>query len=183
MGKLIYATNCSLDLFTEDSEGNFDWSVPTPEIHQYYNDMIRGIGTHIYGRGMYDTMVFWESAELEGEDKEFIEFAELWRDADKLVFSKSLDQVSSERTRLEGELDPQLVEQLKDSSDDDLMIGGPTIAASAFASGLIDRVELVISPLTIGGGKPALPPGVNLELLSERRFENGAVHLTYAVVN
>lgn len=181
MGRLIYATNCSLDLYTEDQNGSFDWSVPTAEIHHYFNDLIRDVDTHLYGRGMYDTMVFWESADLEGEDEEFVEFAQLWRDSDKIVFSNSLEQVSSERTRIEAEFDPQSVRQLKESSAGDAMIGGPTIAASAFAEGLIDAVELVLYPLTIGGGKPALPAGVELELVNERRFENGAVHLSYEV--
>lgn len=182
MGKLIYGNNCSLDGFIEDVNGSFDFSEPDDEVHQFWNDMIRATGTQIYGRRLYETMAVWETMGIDDESAVTREFGELWRDRDKLVYSRTLDAVSSARTTLEREFNPDKIREMK-AGDDDLVIGGPNIASAAFAAGLVDEVGLMFSPVAIGGGKPALPPGqhINLQLLDERRFPSGAVYLSYAV--
>lgn len=183
MGKLIYATNCSLDGFIEDSEGSFDFAVPTDELHQFFNDFIRPCKTHLYGRSLYETMVVWETWDVSDEPEPVRDFAELWKDTDKIVYSRTLEDVSSARTTLEREFDPEHIRQLKAASDSDLLIGGSILAAEAFAAGLVDELKLTISPVAIGGGKPALPPGqrIDLQLVDERHFDCGTVHLSYAV--
>lgn len=182
MGKLIYANNCSLDGFIEDVNGSFEFSEPDDEVHQFWNDMLRRTGTQIYGRRLYETMAVWETMSVENEPAVMREFAELWRGRDKLVYSRTLDAVSSARTTLEHEFDPTQIRELK-TGDDDLLIGGPELAAAAFSSGLVDEVGLMIWPATLGGGKPALPTGqrIQLQLVNERRFPSGAVFLSYAV--
>lgn len=182
MGKLIYGTNCSLDGFIEDATGSFQFSEPDPAAHQFWNDFLAATGTQIYGRRLYETMAVWETMDVEDEPPVMQEFAEIWKGRDKLVYSRTLESVSTPRTTLEREFNPEQIRDLK-AGTDDLVIGGAELAAAAFAEGLVDVVGLMISPITLGGGKPALPLGqrVSLELVDERRFDNGAVYLHYDV--
>jgi dihydrofolate reductase len=190
MAKLIYSIQASLDGYIEDSEGGFDFAFPTPEEHQFFNDMLRPAGLHLYGRRMYETMAAWETMEFEGEPEGFddlkeqgIDFQKIWVSADKIVYSSTLEKVWTERTELRSEFDPNAVRELKESSDSDIVIAGATIAATAFAAGLIDEVRLTLFPVSVGAGKAALPMDqkINLELIDEHRFGSGAVHMHYRV--
>ena len=184
MAKLIYAAIASLDGYVEDEAGSFDWSRPDEEVHGFVNDLERPIGTYLYGRRMYETMVFWETA---GDDADetavFADFADLWRAADKIVYSRTLPAVTSAKTRLERSFDTDVVARLMQSSAADISIGGAELAGHAFRAGLVDECHLFLSPIVVGGGKRALADGVRtqLELLDERRFGNGVVHLRYHV--
>lgn len=180
MSKLIYSAITSLDGYIEDPDGTFDWSAPDAEVHQFVNDLEAPIGTHLYGRRMYETMAVWQTIGDEpGESAIEKEFAELWRGLDKVVYSRTLDAVSTPRTRLEREFDPDAVRALLDTTDRDIGIGGSDLAQHAFRAGLVDEVHLFVCPIIVGGGKPGLPHDVrvDLELLDERRFGNGVVHL------
>lgn len=181
MAKLIYAALCSLDGYTEDSDGKFDWAAPSAEVHAFVNDLERPIGTYLYGRRMYETMVFWETVDLDGEPPVMHDYAGIWRAAEKIVYSRTLESATSARTRVEQEFDADAVRLMKDASERDLSIGGPELAAAAFAAGLVDECHLFLSPVAVGGGKRALPEGVRLalELLGEHRFDDGVVHLHY----
>jgi dihydrofolate reductase len=182
MAKLIYAAITSLDGYVADENGTFDWSAPDEEVHAFVNDLERPVGTYLYGRRMYEVMKYWETAPTTGDETQIMrDFAELWQAADKVVYSKTLNEVSSARTRIERAFDPETVRELKASADRDLTVGGPDLAAQAIKAGLVDEVHLFLTPVVIGGGNPALPDGVrvNLELLDERRFGNGVVHLHY----
>ncbi|WP_369053410.1 dihydrofolate reductase family protein [Kineococcus terrestris] len=184
MGQLVYAANTSLDGFVEDAAGSLDWSVPDEEVHAFWNERERGIGTSLYGRRMYEAMRVWEDDDwLAGEPDVVRAYAAVWRAADKVVFSTTLPVVSTSRTRLERRFDPDAVRALKQASAADLGVGGATLGAEAFRHGLVDEVVLVVHPVAVGGGKPALPTGVrlDLELLEERRFAGGAVLLRHAV--
>ena len=180
MAKLIYTVLTSLDGYIEDDDGKFDWVGIDHEVHAFVNDLTRPIGTEIYGRRMYETMAVWQTIDEESADSaEEADFGKLWRSLDKVVYSTTLDAVSTPRTRLERTFDPDAVRGLKESADRDLSIGGPTLAEHAFRAGLVDEVHLFASPVVVGGGKPGLPRGVrlDLELVDERRFANGVVHL------
>jgi dihydrofolate reductase len=181
MAELIYTAIASLDGYVADEHGRWDWSFPDPEVHALVNDLERPVGTHLYGRRMYEVLVAWET--MDDPDPLMRDYAEIWRGADKIVHSSTLEAVSSARTRLERSFDPEAVRELKRSAERDLAIGGPTLAARAFAAGLVDRVHLFLSPVIVGGGTRALPDGVrlDLELVDERRFGNGVVHLGYGV--
>jgi dihydrofolate reductase len=183
MARLIYSAIASLDGYIEDEEGRFDWSAPDQEVHAFVNDLERPIGTYLYGRRMYETMVFWETVSSEGEPAVFTDYAGIWRAAEKVVYSRGLSEVSSARTRIERELDPAAIRDLKASAAADISIGGPELAGQAIAAGLVDECHLFLSPILVGGGKRALPDRVHarLELLDERRFANGVVHLHYRV--
>ena len=184
MGRLIYAANVSLDGFLEDESGAFDWSVPDEQVHAFWNEHERQIGTSLYGRRMYETMRVWESDDWMTDAPPVVrEYAEIWRDTDKIVYSTSLTDVSTSRTTIERQFEPEAVRRLKETSVADLSIGGAGIAAEAFRHGLVDECVLLMSPVLVGGGKPALPRGlrVDLELLDHRRFDNGVVHLRHAV--
>ena len=182
MSKLIYSAITSLDLYVEDSKGNFGWAAPDPEVFAFINDLERPIGTYLYGRQMYETMALWETAPT-GSDQPAVmrDFTELWRAAEKVVFSRTLQKSSSARTRIERDFDPSAIRRLKESSARDITVGGAELAGHAFAAGLVDECHLFLNPVIVGGGKRALPDGVHaeLELLSERRFGNGVVHLHY----
>ena len=180
MAKLIYTVLTSLDGYIEDDDGKFDWVGIDHEVHAFVNDLTRPIGTEIYGRRMYETMAVWQTIDEESADSaEEVDFGKLWRSLDKVVYSTTLDAVSTPRTRLERTFDPDAVRGLKESADRDLSIGGPRLAEHAFRAGLVDEVHLFVSPVVVGGGKPGLPRGVrlDLELVDERRFANGVVHL------
>jgi dihydrofolate reductase len=185
MGTLIYAANISLDGFLEDETGAFDWSVPDEEVHAFWNEHERGIGTSLYGRRMYETMRVWEDDDwLTDEPPVVREYAGIWRDTDKVVYSSSLTEVFTARTRIERAFDPEAVRRLKETSAADLSIGGATIAREAFRHGLVDECVLLLCPVIVGGGKPALPRDVRvgLRLVDHRRFDNGVVHLRHEVV-
>lgn len=186
MGKLIYAANTSLDGYLEDETGSFDWSVPDGEVHAFWNEHERHIGTSLYGRRMYETMRVWDSDDwLTTAPAVVREYAGIWRGADKVVYSTTLEAVSTARTRIERQFEPDAVRRLKEASSADLSIGGAAIGAEAFRHGLVDECVLLLCPVLVGGGKPALPHGVrlDLELLDNRRFGNGVVYLRHAVRN
>lgn len=182
MANLIYAAMASLDGYVEDEQGNFDWAAPDEEVHAFVNELERPIGTYLYGRRMYETMAYWES----DDDQAAVtrEYAEIWRAAEKIVYSRTLQAVSSERTRIEREFDAVAVQRMKDGSPSDIAIGGAELAGRAIAAGLVDECHLLLGPVLVGGGKRALPAGVHagLELLDERRFRSGVVHLQYRFV-
>lgn len=184
MGKLVYAANISLDGYLEDEDGSLDWSVPDDEVHAFWNEHERTIGTALYGRRMYETMRVWEDDDWLADGSPVVrEYAVIWRDTDKIVYSTTLDAVSTERTTIERRLDPEAVRRLKEGSDADLSVGGAALAAEAFRHGLVDECVLLLHPVLLGGGKPALPQGVrlDLELLDHRRFDHGAVLVRHAV--
>jgi dihydrofolate reductase len=182
MAKLIYSAIASLDGYIEDAEGKFGWAAPDDEVHAFVNDLERNVGTFLYGRRMYETMVFWESppdlAELPPAERDF---AQIWQAADKVVYSKTLTSAASGKTRIQREFDAETVRRLKETARRDLTIGGPELAAEAIAAGLVDEYQLFFVPVIVGGGKRSLPDGVreSLELLGERRFGNGTVYLHY----
>jgi dihydrofolate reductase len=180
MARLIYTAIASLDGCVEGREGTFDWAMPDEEVHAFVNDLSRPIGTYLYGRRMYETMAFWETASSEvDEPTVFSDYAGIWRAADKIVYSRALETVSSTRTRLEREFEPHLIRQLKENATTDVAVGGAQLAGQAIAAGLVDDYHLFLSPILVGGGKRALPDNVcaQLELVDERRFRNGVVHL------
>jgi len=182
MAKLIYSAIQSLDGYVADEDGNFDWAEPDEEVHTFINDLERPVGTYLYGRRMYEVMVAWETAHTLADQPPFIQdFAEIWRAADKFVYSKTLEKVSSARTRIERDFDPGAVRQMKARAGRDITVGGPDLAAQAIKAGLVDEFHLFIAPIVVGGGKESLPTSVRLqlELLDERRFGNGVVHLHY----
>jgi dihydrofolate reductase len=182
VGKLIYTAIGSLDGYVEDADGGFEWAAPDDEVHAFVNDAERSIGTYLYGRRLYDTMVYWETAEATPDGSEVErDYATIWRAADKIVFSRTLTYVRSARTRIEPQFTRELVTSLKDASDRDLGVGGAELAGEALSLGLVDEVRLLLHPVTVGGGKRVLAGGVRLHLLDERRFTSGVVHLHYAV--
>ena len=183
MAKLIYSAIMSLDGYIADENGNFDWAEPDEEVHAFVNNLERPIGTYLYGRRMYDVMVAWESID---DEQPFIkDYAEIWRAADKVVYSRSLEKVSSARTRLERTFDPDAIREMKEAADRDISVGGPDLAAQAIRAGLVDEIHLYLSPIVVGGGTKALPDEVRVELalLAERRFGNGVVYLRYGTEN
>jgi dihydrofolate reductase len=184
MGKLIYAAIASLDGYVADVDGRFEWCAPDAEVHLAVNEVERPVGTHLYGRRMYDVLQVWETIDT-GPDQEpaMRDFAQIWRAADKIVYSRTLDTVPTARTRIERELDPEAVRRLKAATTSDLSIGGPEVAAVALRAGLVDEIHLFLAPVLVGGGNPALPDGLrlDLELVGVRRFDSGFVHLHHAV--
>ncbi len=182
MAKLIYSAIGSLDGYVEDASGKFEWAAPDEEVHAFVNELERPIGTYLYGRRMYETMVFWETVDPDGDWPAVArEFAAIWQAAEKIVYSRTLETVSSARTRIERELDPYAIERMKQSSGSDISIGGAELAGQAIAAGLVDELQLLLVPVLVGGGKRALPNDVRaqLEMLDERRFQSGAVFLRY----
>ena len=182
MAKLIYSAITSLDGYIADEDGNFDWAAPDEEVHAFVNDLERRIGTYLYGRRMYDVMRYWETAPTDADQPTVVkDYAEIWQTADKIVYSKTLPAVSTARTRLEREFDPEAVRRMKATARRDISIGGPSLAAQAITAGLVDELHLFIVPILVGGGKPSMPKNVrvNLELLDEHRFGNGVVYLHY----
>jgi dihydrofolate reductase len=184
MVKLIYSAIASLDGYVADTEGNFDWAAPDEEVHTFVNDLERSVGTYLYGRRMYEVMVFWEDTRAFAGQPFFIQdYAEIWQSANKIVYSRTLESVSSASTRIERDFDPEAVRRMKTRADRDMSIGGPDLAAQALRAGLVDELHLFIAPIAVGGGKPSLPTNIrlSLELLNERRFGNGMIHLHYRV--
>lgn len=182
MGKLIYSTICSLDGYVEDSQGKFDWAAPDEEVHSFVNELERPVGVYLYGRGMYETMAYWETGGSEtGRSPVVREFAEIWRTADKVVYSRTLSEVATTKTRLEREFDPAAVRRMKLADDRNLSVGGSGLAAQALASGLVDELALFVMPVVVGSGKPALPSGLRLQLklVDHRSFDSGTVYVHY----
>ncbi len=179
--KLIYSAIASLDGYVADEDGNFDWAAPDEEVHSFVNDLERGVGTYLYGRRMYEVMGAWETMDTIGQPSVVQDYAEIWRAAGKIVYSTTLETASSARTRIERDFDPAAVRQLKGSAERDISVGGPDLAAQAIRAGLVDELHLFVSPIVVGGGKKSLPDNVRLklDLLDERRFGNGVVHLHY----
>ena len=181
MAKLIYSAITSLDGYVADEDGKFDWSAPDEEVHAFVNDLARSVGTYLFGRRMYEVMVAWENPEAFADQPVLRDYAEIWQDADKVVYSKTLEAVSSSKTRIERDFDADAVREMKVRAVRDLSVGGPELAAQAIEAGLVDEIHLFLAPIVVGGGKQSLPDGarLELELLSERRFGNGIVHLHY----
>jgi dihydrofolate reductase len=184
MAKLIYSAITSLDGYVADENGNFDWAAPDEEVHAFVNDLERPVGTFLFGRRMYEALVVWETMPTPPEQPDVIrDFAEIWHSADKVVYSRTLDAVSSARTRIERDFDPEAVRQMKALATRDISMGGPDLAAQAIRAGLVDECHLFLTPVIVGGGTPSLPSNVrvHLELLDERRFGNGVAYLHYRI--
>lgn len=182
MAKLIFSAIESLDGYVADASGKFDWAEPDESLHTFVNDLERPTGTYLYGRRMYEVMVAWETLDSLGNQPPFIEdYAKIWRAASKVVYSTTLDAVSSERTRIERTLDPEAIRRMKAEAVGDISVGGPNLAGQAIAAGLVDEYQFFVAPVAVGGGTRSLPDGVrlNLELIDERRFGNGMVYLNY----
>ena len=182
MAKLTYTAISSLDGFVADTHGKFDWAEPDAEVHAFVNALERPAGTHLYGRRLYEVLVAWETIDTDRDQPPVIlDFAQIWQAADKIVYSRTLESVSSARTRIERDFDPDSVRELKATSESDLIIGGPELAGEAIRAALVDEYHLFVAPVLVGGGERALPDGVrvDLELLDERRFASGFVYLRY----
>ena len=185
MAKLVYTAIASLDGYVADEDGNFDWAEPDQEVHAFVNDLERPVGTYLFGRRMYEVMVWWETMPVADATPATKDFAEIWRAADKIVYSKTLQTVSSARTRIERDFDPDAVRQMLTSAEADITVGGSELAAQAIKAGLVDECHLLLVPWVVGAGKRALPDKVRLklELLDERRFRSGVVYLHYRIAN
>ena len=184
MAKLIYIANVSLDGYIEDSHGNFDWTEPDDDLFAFITDLVRSVGTFLYGRPLYETMAVWETdPTLAAQSELMADFANVWQEADKIVYSTTLHAVSTGSTRLERRFDPDAVRDLKTSAASDLTVGGATLAAHAFNAGLVDECQLFMHPVLVGEGKPAFlsDARIQLELLEERRFGSGVVNLRYRI--
>ena len=183
VAKLVYIAIQSLDGFIEDEAGRFDWGEPDEEVHAFVNDVARSVGTFLYGRRLYETMLWWESPSLDDQPPEIRDFAEIWGRADKVVYSRTLSEAASAKTRIEEEFDPEAVRGLKSSASEDLAIGGAELAARGFEAGLVDELQLFLAPVVVGSGKRSLPADVrlDLDLLEERRFVGGFTYLRYRV--
>jgi dihydrofolate reductase len=184
MSKLIVSALTSLDGYIEDEKGRFDWAMPDAEVHSFINDLEATIGTHLYGRRMYETMAVWQKVGDEpGLSAAEVDYAELWRALDKVVYSRTLGEVWTPRTRLERDFDPAAIVHLKQAATKDISVSGPGFAQHAFRAGLVDEIHLFVFPVVVGGGKSGLPQDVrlDLELLAERRFDNGVVHLHHRI--
>ncbi|GHB94666.1 dihydrofolate reductase family protein [Streptomyces rochei] len=184
MAQLVYASNMSLDGCTEDERGAFDWAPPDDEVFAFITDLMRSAGTYLYGRRMYETLAVWETdPSLAARSDLMADYAGAWQAADKVVYSSTLAEPSTARTRLERRFDPDAVHDLKATAGGDLLVGGPNLAAQALAAGLVDEIALFVWPIVLGGRNPALPTDarIDLELIDEHRFGNGVVHLRYRV--
>lgn len=184
VGKLIYSIGTSLDGYIANEAGEFDWAKPDEELHAFITDVTAPVGTYLYGRRMYETMVYWETAHTVADQPDFVlDWARMWRAADKVVYSTTLAEVSSDRTRLERTFDPEAVRALKASTDHDITVDGAGLASAALRAGLVDEIAHYLSPVVVGGGTPFYPRGIRLalELCEERRFPNGVVYARYTV--
>ncbi len=182
MAKLIYSAIASLDGYVEDEDGKFDWAEPDEEVHAFINDLERPVRTYLYGRRLYETMAGWETDPSLAEHSPVMrDFAAIWQAAEKIVYSRTLEAVSTTRTRIEREFHPDAIRREKEAASSDLIVGGAGLAAEAFRAGLVDELHLFLTPVLVGGGKHALPEGVSLrlELLDEHRFRSGTVFLRY----
>ena len=182
MPRLIYGAIASLDGYVADEDDKFDWAAPDAEVHAFVNDLERPVGTYLYGRRMYEVMVAWETMSLAGQPPAMHDYAEIWRAADKVVYSRTLDAVASARTRIERDFEPEAIRKLKAHPGQDISVGGPELAGHAIRAGLVDECHLFVTPILVGGGRRALPDNVRvkLDLLDQRRFNSGVVHLHYS---
>lgn len=185
MAKLIYSSITSLDGYVADEDGNFDWAAPDEEVHAFVNDLERSVGTYLYGRRMYDVMSAWESMPVTEQPAAVQDYAGIWREADKVVYSTTLETVSTARTRIERTFDAEAVRLMKASVERDISVGGPELAGHALRAKLVDELHLFVAPAVVGGGHRGIPDDVHLalELLDHRRFDNGVVHLHYRVAD
>lgn len=184
MAKLVYIMQTSLDGYVEDEHGNFDWSPPSEDVNTYINQLSSSVGTFLYGRRMYEAMVYWEAEYARHNPQQFhLDWAKAWQATEKIVYSSSLAEPRSARTRIERAFDPEAVRQLKQTADRDISVNGPNLAAHALRAGLVDEIQMIVGPAVVGGGKPFFPDGVRLklELLEERAFRNGVFAVRYAV--
>ena len=184
MPRLVYSAIASLDGYVADADGGFDWAAPDEQVHAFVNDLERPVGTYLYGRRMYEVMAYWATAPTDpGQPPHLRDYAEIWQAADKVVYSRTLAEASTARTLVERDFDPGAVRRMKASAGRDLSVGGPHLAAEAFRAGLVDECHLFLHPVVVGGGNRALPEHLrlDLELLDERRFGSGVVHLHYRV--
>lgn len=183
MGQLIYSTIASLDGYTADRQGKFDWGAPDAEVHSFINDLEREVGTYLFGRRMYAVMSVWEDMGGPADAPQIQDYARIWQAADKTVYSATLDAVTTARTHLEREFRPDDIRRLKDATEGTIGIGGPTLAGAALSAGLVDECRFFIVPVAVGGGLPFLPAGLaaSFELLEQRRFASGVLYLRYAV--
>jgi dihydrofolate reductase len=181
MAKLLYVMNASLDGYIADEDGNLDWGAPGEEYYSFINDLLRPVGTYLYGRRLYELMAVWETDPAVAQSPAAREFAAIWQAADKVVYSRTLQAAATTRTRIERDFDPQAVRHLKAAAERDFTVGGPDLGAQAITAGLVDEVHLFVWPVVVGGGKPFFPDRarLQLELLEERRFGNGVVYLRY----
>jgi dihydrofolate reductase len=181
MARLIYSAIASLDGYTADAAGTFEWAAPGPEVHAFINDLEREAGTYLYGRRMYETMAVWETMDVSGEPQPMRDYAGIWRAADKVVYSRTLAGPSTPRTRIEHEFDPAAILEMKAAAERDITIGGPGLAGHALRAGVVDECHLFLVPVIVGGGTRALPDDlrIDLELLDERRLEGGVVYLRH----
>ena len=184
MARLIYSAITSLDGYVADRDGRFDWAAPDEEVHTFVNELERPVGTHLLGRRMYEVMVAWETMQVADEPPVIRDYQEIWKASDKIVYSRTLEKASSARTRIERDFDPEAVRRLKAAAERDISVGGPDLATQAIKAGLVDEYHLLIAPVVVGGGTASLPINVHLklELLDERRFNSGVVHLHYRSV-
>ena len=183
MARLIYVTNASVDGYVEDAQGRFDWGEPGEEYFRFLNEALRPVGTYLYGRRMYDAMLYWETNSVDDEPAHVRDFTEIWRGADKIVFSRTLSDPMSARTRIERELEPDGLRRLKADTDQDMWIGGADLAGQAIRARLVDELRLFAWPVVVGGGKPWLPPGerLGLQLIDSRRLAGGVLYSRYTV--
>jgi dihydrofolate reductase len=182
MARLVYIGITSLDGYIADANGNFDWAMPDEEVHAFVNDLERPVGTHLYGRTLYEVMVGWQTMPLDDEPDVVVDFATIWRAANKVVYSTTMTEASTPLTRIEPSFDPEAIRRFKETAASDISIGGSNLAAHAVRAGLVDDFHLLVNPVIVGGGTPYLPNGVrlDLDLVSQRRFGNGVVHLHYS---
>jgi len=185
MARLIYSAIASLDGYIADERGDFDWAAPDEEVHAFVNDLERQIGTYLYGRRVYDVMVAWETMQTDDEPPVIRDYAQIWRAADKIVYSRTLEKVTSARTRIARDFDPEVIRQMKANAERDISVGGPDLAAQALKAGIVDEIHLFLTSILVGGGTQTLPDHVRLklDLLDERRFSSGVVHLHYRTGN
>lgn len=183
MARLVYTTNVSLDGYTADADGRFDFAAPDAEVHGFINDLERGVGTYLYGRRLYETMRVWQTLDVSEAPPEVRDYAEIWRAAEKVVYSRTLEEPTTPRTRIERDLEPAAVRRLVDAADRDVSIGGPALAAAVLRAGVVDDLHTFVVPVVVGGGTRALPDGarLDLELAAEHRFDGGVVHLHHRV--
>jgi len=184
MARLIYSMLCSLDGYIEDQNGGFDWAAPDEEVHQFVNDFERSVGTYLLGRRMYEIMQVWETDPALAANSEITrDYAEIWQSANKIVFSRTLKTVTTSKTQLIGNFDPDAIQTLKENADRDISIGGPELSTHAFRTGLVDECHIYLAPIVVGGGKRAIPDNImgELNLLEERRFKSGFVFLRYQI--
>ena len=191
MGKLIYLITTSLDGYVADKNGNFDWGMPSEEVHTFVNDIVRNTGTFLFGRNMYETMKVWDdiptegtSGFMDGPSEAMNDFAKIWRTAKKIIYSTALSNITMTNATIEQSFDPTTIQKLVAESDKDFGIGGPHLAAEAIKADIVEEYHQIIVPIIIGNGNHWLPKDVKskLKLVDVRKFENGFVHLQYSKI-